>query len=127
LREKHLFHYDPLKSTNLFHNAILHSFLQTYGQLQKETFQDHMHGNEHFQNSDGCGLMVIVTIGLGMRLYIMKFIQEIYNYIAENMESSIEVCAFKPLICRFFFNPCAIFSIIKCIKHNYMLFYVLFF
>jgi hypothetical protein len=32
--------------------------LQKYAQLQKENFQGHVHRNEHFQNSIGCGLMV---------------------------------------------------------------------
>jgi len=32
--------------------------LQKYAQLQKKFFQGHMHRNEQFQNSIGCGLMV---------------------------------------------------------------------
>ncbi len=72
MSEKHLFHYDPFRSTNLFHNAILQLFfLQTYGQLQKETFQDHMHGNEHFQNLDGCGLMVHSNNRIGNATFIL--------------------------------------------------------
>jgi hypothetical protein len=39
----------------------------------------------------------------------MKFIQKICDYMAKNMESSIEVCAFKPLNVELFYVHAQVF------------------
>ncbi len=41
--------------------------------------------------------------------YVMKSIQKFYDYMVEDLESSIKVCAFKPLSGKTTFSPCASF------------------
>jgi len=110
LSAKHLFHYDPLKFTNLFHNAILHRFFAKVWAIIEGNFSGSRAWKRaisksnwvwldgpHQQSNWECGF------------YVLKFIQKFCDYMAKDMESSIEVCAFKPLNVELFYVHAQVF------------------
>ncbi len=107
---EHLFHYDPFISANLFHNAILLRYFAKVWAIIK--------GNI----SKSCGWKATLSKSSWVWLdgpqqqsnwvcgfYVMKFIQKFCDYMAKDLESSIEVCAFKPLSAIFSLSMCKFF------------------